>query len=83
MATLPTSAAQRTILNAMEPTDGRTMAGGLVPNASRVHVSDASPTGYFGRVTSIHAGTLTVARDDTGARDLVDPSRRRVLVIDP
>jgi hypothetical protein len=28
------------------------------------------------------AGTLTVARDDTGARAVVDLSRRRVSVVD-
>jgi hypothetical protein len=31
---------------------------------------------------SLNAGTLTVARDDTGARALVDLSRRRVFVVD-
>jgi imidazoleglycerol phosphate dehydratase HisB len=31
---------------------------------------------------SMNAGTLTIARDDTGARALVDLSRRRVLVVD-
>jgi len=38
-------------------------------------VSDASPGGFFGRVTSIHAGSVTLARDDTGARAVVDLSR--------
>jgi hypothetical protein len=31
---------------------------------------------------SINAGTLTIARDDTGARAVVDTSRRRVFVVD-
>jgi hypothetical protein len=66
----------------MEPTDRHIAAGGPIATGLRVHVSDASPRGYFGRVTSMNAGTLTVARDDTGARAVVDMSRRRVLVVD-
>jgi hypothetical protein len=31
---------------------------------------------------STNAGTLTVARDDTGVRALVDLTRRRVFVVD-
>jgi hypothetical protein len=66
----------------MEPTDRRIAAGGPIATGLRVHVSDASPHGYFGRVMSINAGTLTIARDDTGARAVVDTSRRRVFVVD-
>jgi hypothetical protein len=64
----------------MEPTDTRIAAGGPIATGLRVHVSDASPLGYFGCVTSMNADTLTLARDDTGARALVDLSRRRVFV---
>jgi hypothetical protein len=45
----------------------------------RVHVSDASPRGFFGCVTVVHPDALTVARDDNGARELVILSRRRVI----
>jgi hypothetical protein len=66
----------------MEPTDRHIAAGIPIAMGLRVHVSDASPRGYFGCVTSMNAGTLTIARDDTGARAVVDLSRRRVVVID-
>jgi hypothetical protein len=33
-------------------------------------------------VTSVNAGTLTVTRDDTGARAVVDLTRRQVFVVD-
>ena len=56
--------------------------GGPIATGLRVHVSDASPRGYFARVTSINAGTLTVMREDAGARALVDLSRRQVFVVD-
>jgi hypothetical protein len=66
----------------MEPTVRHIAAGASIALGMRVHVSDASPRGYFGRVTSTSAGTLTVVRDDTGARAVVDLSRRRVFVVD-
>jgi hypothetical protein len=66
----------------MEPTDRRIAASAPIATGSRVHVSDASPRGYFGRVTSTNAGMLTIARDDTGARAVVDLSRRRVFIVD-
>jgi hypothetical protein len=47
----------------------------------RVHVSDASPRGFSGRVTAVHADALTVARDDTGAWELVILSRRQVTAV--
>ena len=46
----------------------------------RVHVSDASPVGFWGQVTALHRDAITVARDN-GARDLVILSRRRVTVV--
>jgi hypothetical protein len=49
---------------------------------ARVRVSDASPRGFSGRVTAVHAGALTVTRDDNGWRELVLLSRRRVLAVD-
>jgi hypothetical protein len=49
---------------------------------SRVRVSDASPHGFSGRVTSVQPGALTVARDDNGARELVLLARRRVMAVD-
>jgi hypothetical protein len=48
----------------------------------RVRVSDASPHGFTGRVTAVHPGAVTVARDDSGASALVILSRRRVMVLD-
>ncbi|MDT5184881.1 MAG: hypothetical protein QOJ20_5075 [Mycobacterium sp.] len=45
----------------------------------RVHVSDASPRGFSGRVTAVHPDALTVARDDNGVWELVILSRRRVI----
>jgi hypothetical protein len=59
---------------------------GMTTNAlptpgARVHVSDASPRGFFGHVTTVHPGALTVARDDTGALELVIVSRRRVTAV--
>jgi hypothetical protein len=47
----------------------------------RVHVSDASPRGFSGRVTAVHPDALTVARDDNGAWELVILSRRRVMAV--
>jgi hypothetical protein len=47
----------------------------------RVHVSDASPSGFSGRVTAVHADALTVARDDNGAWELVILSRRQVTAV--
>ena len=46
----------------------------------RVHVSDASPHGFWGHVTAVHRDALTVTRD-SGARELVILSRRRVTVV--
>jgi hypothetical protein len=48
---------------------------------SRVHVSDASPHGYLGHVTGVYREALAITRD-TGARELVTLSRRRVRVVD-
>lgn len=45
----------------------------------RVHVSDASPKGFWGHVTAVHGEAMTVTRDG-GARVLVMLSRRRVFV---
>ena len=49
---------------------------------SRVHVSDASPRGFSGRVTAVHPAALTVMRDDNGAWEVVLLSRRRVMAVD-
>ena len=46
----------------------------------RVHISDASPQGFCGYVTSMRADALTVTRD-SGVRELVILSRRRVTVV--
>jgi hypothetical protein len=48
---------------------------------ARVHVSDASPRGFSGRVTAVHQDALTVARDDNGAWELVILSRRQVTAV--
>jgi hypothetical protein len=48
---------------------------------SRVHVSDASPRGFCGRVTAVHPGALTVERDDRDAWELVLLSRRHVVAL--
>jgi len=53
----------------------------LAAAGARVHVSDASPRGFSGRVTAVHADALTVARDDTGAWELVILSRRQVTAV--
>jgi hypothetical protein len=63
------------------------MVSGVISNGVpapglRVHVSDASPRGFSGRVTAVHPGALTVARDDNGAWELVILSRRRVMAAD-
>ena len=47
-----------------------TRTNALAAAGVRVHVSDASPRGFSGRVTAVHADALTVARDDTGAWEL-------------
>jgi hypothetical protein len=49
---------------------------------SRVHVSDASPRGFRGRVTAVHPAALTVVRDDNGWWELVFLSRRHVMAVD-
>ena len=51
--------------------------GGPPTNGLRVHVSDASPCGFWGHVTAVYQGAVTVTRDG-GARELVILSRRRV-----
>ena len=58
------------------------MAGTDVPPAHglRVHVSDASPCGFRGHVTAVYRDAVTVTRD-SGARELVILSRRRVTVL--
>jgi hypothetical protein len=58
-----------------------TMTNALAAAGVRVHVSDASPRGFSGRVTAVHADALTVARDDTGAWELVILSRRQVTAV--
>jgi hypothetical protein len=54
--------------------------GGPPTHGSRVHVSDASPYGFWGHVTAVHRDAVTVTRD-SGARELVIVSRRRVTVL--
>jgi hypothetical protein len=51
--------------------------GGPPAHGLRVHVSDASPCGFWGHVTAVYQGAVTVTRD-SGARELVILSRRRV-----
>jgi hypothetical protein len=46
----------------------------------RVHISDASPQGFWGHVTAMRPDALIVTRD-SGARELVILSRRRVTVV--
>jgi hypothetical protein len=55
------------------------MLGGSPARGMRVHVSDASPKGFWGHVTAVHGEAVTVTRDG-GARVLVMLSRRRVIV---
>jgi hypothetical protein len=54
-------------------------ANALPAPGVRVHVSDASPRGFSGRVTAVLPDALTVARDDNGVRELVILSRRHVI----
>jgi len=56
------------------------LIGGPPAQGSRVHVSDASPQGLCGHVTAVHRDAVTVTRD-SGARELVTLSRRRVTVV--
>jgi len=58
-----------------------TTTNALAAAGVRVHVSDASPRGFSGRVTAVHPDALTVARDDTGAWELVILSRRQVTTV--
>ena len=58
-----------------------TRTNALAAAGVRFHVSDASPRGFSGRVTAVHADALTVARDDTGAWELVILSRRQVTAV--
>jgi hypothetical protein len=58
-----------------------TRTNALAAAGVRVHVSDASPRGFSGRVAAVHPDALTVARDDTGAWELVILSRRQVTVV--
>jgi hypothetical protein len=53
---------------------------GLPAHGVRVHVSDASPHGFWGHVTAVHRDAVTVTRD-SGAWELVILSRRRVTVV--
>jgi hypothetical protein len=55
--------------------------GGQPATGLHVHVSDASPGGFYGRVTAVQPGAVTVARNDTGTLALVDLSRRRVMAV--
>jgi hypothetical protein len=55
---------------------------GSLVTGLRVHVSDASPRGFHGRVTAVHSAALTVERDDNGVWELVLLSRRRVTAVD-
>ena len=43
---------------------------GLPAHGVRVHVSDASPHGFWGHVTAVHRDAVTVTRDG-GACELV------------
>lgn len=52
----------------------------LPAHGLRVHVSDASPHGFWGHVTAVHRDAVTVTRD-SGACELVISSRRRVTVV--
>ena len=52
----------------------------LLTHGLRVHVSDAGPRGFWGHVTGVHRDAVTVTRD-SGARELVILSRRRVTVV--
>jgi hypothetical protein len=61
-------------------TAGSDVLRGRLVTGSRVCVSDASPHGFSGRVTAVHPGALTVARDDDGERQVVLLSRRVVAV---
>ena len=66
---------------AITPRFHGTTTNALPTPGARVHVSDASPRGFFGRVTVVHPDALTVARDDNGAWELVILSRRRVTAV--
>jgi hypothetical protein len=57
------------------------MTNDLQAPGVRVHISDASPRGFSGRVMAVHPGALTVARDDSGAWELVILSRRQVTAV--
>jgi hypothetical protein len=46
----------------------------------RVHVSDSGPVGWTGTVLVADAAVLTVDRDDSGERCMVDVTRRAVQV---
>jgi hypothetical protein len=52
----------------------------LPAHGVRVHVSDASPHGFWGHVTTVHRDAVTVIRD-SGACELVILWRRRVTVV--
>lgn len=52
----------------------------LPAHGLRVHVSDASPHGFWGHVTAVHRDAVTVTRD-SGSCELVILSRRRVTVV--
>lgn len=83
MSALTKSPARKAMLENMDSRDLRgTMAGTGSPPARglRVHVSDASPCGFWGHVTAVNRGAVTVTRD-SGARELVILSRRRVTAL--
>jgi hypothetical protein len=54
--------------------------GGSPARGLRVHVSDASPHGFWGHVIGVHGEAVRVNRDN-GAHELVMLSRRRVTVV--
>ena len=80
MSALTKSRARNAMLGNMDSRDLMgTVAGpgGPPTQGLRVHVSDASPCGFWGYVTAVYQGAVTVTRD-SGARELVILSRRRV-----
>ena len=56
------------------------MTDGQAALGARVHVGDAGLHGYTGHVTAVHRDAVTVTRD-TGGRELVILSRRRVTAV--
>ena len=64
------------------PAAGSDVSHGPLVRGLRVHVSDASPRGFYGRVAAVPPAALTVLRDDNGVWELVLLSRRRVIAVD-